>query len=75
MECVFTMVNMQRRYVHALWGHREEVPIKCPLCRVPSLSTEINYVRTGDGEENWKSIKVGEGVNRHVAQLMNIGSC
>ena len=63
MECVFTMVNMQRRYMHTLWGHREEVPIKCPLCRVPSLSTEINYVRTGDGE-NQKPIKVGGGVNR-----------
>ena len=35
------------------WGRREEeMPIKCPLCRLPSLVTQIHYVScNGDGED------------------------
>jgi len=46
--------------MHTPWGYREEIPIKCPLCRVPSLSTEINYVRAGNGEDRQLPIKVCE---------------
>ena len=53
VECTSTLTKHQQRYCS-----EPSVTIKCPLCREPSISTEINFVRVGVASEESQDIPV-----------------